>query len=134
MQRIFLWFVPVVLTVLGCGDGPGSCCVDGSSDAVVEGVVARVSGSPVSSAVLHMLVVDSAGGRTMLDEPRGGITDANGHFSSHLGAFLEGPFTGRVQITVRPPTAELADTTVDVGFLRFGRQPPDTSHAVIIYP
>ena len=131
MQRVLLWVVPVLLTLSGCDNGPAS--IDGSSDAVIEGVVLRASGSPVASAVLSVFVVDSAGGETMFNEPRG-ITDATGQFSMHLGAFLVAPFTGRVQITVQPRTAEPTDTTVDVGFVRFGRQPPDTSHTTIIYP
>jgi hypothetical protein len=131
MERVFLWLAPLLLTVSGCGNGTES--IDGSSDAVVEGVVVRASGSPVSSALIHILVIDSTSGQTMFDELRG-TTDANGRFSAHLAAFLVAPFTGRVQVTVRPPSAELADTTVNVGFLRFGREPPDTSNTMIVYP
>jgi hypothetical protein len=120
------------LTVIGCGEKPLS--VDGSSDAVVGGVVSRASGSPVSSAVLFVVVVDSVSGDTMFNEARGG-TDATGHFRAELAAFLMAPFTGRVQITISPPAAEqLADTTVDVGYLRFGLQPPATSNTTIVYP
>jgi hypothetical protein len=47
MGRPLRWCVPLILAVLGCNDG-GS--VDGSSDAIVEGVVTRTSGAPVASA------------------------------------------------------------------------------------
>ncbi|MFL5462171.1 MAG: hypothetical protein ACJ8AY_15900 [Gemmatimonadales bacterium] len=81
-----------------------------------------------------MLVVDSVRGDTMFNEPRGG-TDATGHFSTQLAAFLIAPFTGRVKITISPPAAEqLADTIVDIGYLRFGLQPPAVSNTTIIYP
>jgi hypothetical protein len=131
VQRVLVWLVSVLLILSGCDEGPAA--IDGSSDAVIEGVVLRASGSPVTSAAVSVFVVDSAGGETVFDEPRG-ITDATGHFSMHLAAFLTAPFTGRVQVTVRPQTAEPNDTTVDVGFVRFGRQPPDTSNTTIIYP
>jgi hypothetical protein len=132
MQRIPLWLVGATFTVIGCDGGPAS--VDQSSDAVVAGVVVRASGSPVTSAVLSVLVVDSAAGETMFDES-GGVTDSTGHFSMHLAAFLTAPFTGHVQITVQSTAAEqLADTVVDVGFVRFGGQPVDTSNTTITYP
>ena len=131
MHRTCSWVVPMVLSVLGCNNGVS---VDGSSDAVVAGVVVRASGSPVASAALSVLVVDSVRGDTMFNESRGS-TDASGHFSTQLAAFLVAPFTGRVQITVQPVAADqLADTTVDVGFLRFGGQPPATSNTIITYP
>jgi hypothetical protein len=125
-------FVPLVLGVLGCFNNEGGS-VDGSSDAVAEGVVTRASGSPVASATLFMLVVDSITGETIFNEA-GASTDASGHFSRVLAAFLTAPFTGRVQITVQPATDQLADSIVDAGFLRFGRQPPETSTTVITYP
>ncbi|MFL5447160.1 MAG: hypothetical protein ACJ8A6_11770 [Gemmatimonadales bacterium] len=81
-----------------------------------------------------MLVVDSVRGDTMFNESRGD-TDATGHFSTQLAAFLIAPFTGRVKITISPPGGQqLADTTVDIGYLRFGLQPPAVSNTTIIYP
>src|SRR4051812_8486111 len=132
MHRACVWLILTVLAVIGCGSGTE--IIDGSSDAVVAGLVVRASGSPVASAVLSVLVVDSVRGDTMFNESRGG-TDATGHFSTQLAAFLTAPFTGRVQITISPPAAEqLADTTVDIGYLRFGLQPPATSNTTITYP
>jgi hypothetical protein len=131
MHRAFVKIVPPVLILIGCS-GPVS--VDGSSDAVVAGVVLRASGQPVASAAISMLVTDSARGDVVFNERRGS-TDATGHFSTQLAAFLVAPFTGRVQITVGPPVAEqLSDTMVDAGFLRFGLQPPATSNTIITYP
>ena len=132
MHRVFVWLMSAaVLTVVGC-DEPAA--IDGSSDAVLTGVVLRASGLPVASAGLTMLVVDSASGQTVFDD-QFARADSTGHFSAHMGAFLTGPFTGRVRVTVQPPDAEqLPDTIVDAGFLRFGRQPPETTSTTIIYP
>jgi hypothetical protein len=132
MQRVFASFMTLALAVIGCGHEPE--IVDGSSDAIVAGVVVRASGAPVTSALLSMLVVDSGRGDTMINEPSG-VTDATGHFRTQLGVFLEPSFTGRVQITISPPAGEqLADTVVDVGYLRFGLQPPATSNTTVVYP
>ena len=70
----------------------------------------------------------------MFDESRR-VTDSTGHFSMQVAAFLIASFTGHVKITVQPAAAEqLADTVVDVGFVRFGGQPVDTSNTTITYP
>jgi hypothetical protein len=130
MWKACLWLIPTLLAGIGCSGGTE---VDGSSNAVVAGVVVRGSGSPVASALLSVVVIDSVRGDTMFNELRGG-TDATGHFSTELAAFLVAPFTGRVKITISPPAAEqLADTTVDLGYLRFGLQPPATSNTTIVY-
>src|SRR3954471_12991259 len=125
MRRPFRWLVPLMLSVPGCFNENRDIIDDfGLSDAFVEGVVTRASGSPVISATISMLVVDSATGDTIFNE-YGASTDASGHFSRGLESILMGPFTRRVQLTVQPAASDqLADSTVDAGFVLFGRQPP----------